>query len=104
MTVGFPRRALAAMLLALPLGSWGATHQVTIEGMKFSPAQLTVHKGDKVVWINRDVVPHTATAKGRFDSKRIAAGKKWTWTAGKPGTYDYVCVYHPGMAGQVVVQ
>jgi plastocyanin len=63
-----------------------------------------VRAGDTVVWRNKDLVPHTATAAGTFDSKEIAAGKHWTWTARKPGRYAYVCTYHPGMQGTVVVQ
>lgn len=31
-------------------------------------------------------------------------GNSWSLTFTKAGTYDYVCVLHPGMAGQVVVQ
>jgi LPXTG-motif cell wall-anchored protein len=33
-----------------------------------------------------------------------AKGKSWSLTFTKAGTYGYVCVLHPGMAGQVVVQ
>ena len=97
-------RALAAAALLLPLAAAAATHTVTLEGMKYSPATLTVKKGDKVTWRNKDVVPHTATAPGRFDSKQIAPGASWTWTARKAGTHDYICTYHPGMKATVVVK
>ena len=90
--------------LVLPCAAWSATHEVTIEGMKFEPAVVTVRPGDTVVWRNKDVVPHTATANGVFDSKEIAAGKRWSWSARKPGRHAYVCTYHPGMQGTVVVQ
>jgi plastocyanin len=44
------------------------THTVTIEEMRFHPERLTVARGDTIVWVNRDLVPHTATsAAGRFD-------------------------------------
>jgi LPXTG-motif cell wall-anchored protein len=33
-----------------------------------------------------------------------AKGKSWSLTFTKAGTYSYVCVLHPGMAAQVVVQ
>lgn len=90
--------------LALSGAAWSATHVVTIEGMKFEPAVVTVRPGDTVVWQNKDVVPHTATAAGSFDSREIAAGKRWSWTARKAGRHAYVCTYHPGMQGTVVVQ
>ena len=66
------RTTLCALaLLALPALSGAATQTVTIEGMKFQPASVTVKRGDTVVWQNKDVVPHTATAAGKFDSKNI---------------------------------
>jgi plastocyanin len=81
-----------------------ATHTVKIEGMKFVPETITVKRGDKVVWQNKDMVPHTATAKGKFDSGNIATDKSWSHVMGKAGRYDYVCTYHPGMKAVVVVQ
>src|SRR6185312_3353306 len=35
-----------------------ATHTVTIDGMQFQPAALTVKAGDSVVWVNNDPFPH----------------------------------------------
>jgi plastocyanin len=101
-TIRTALRALA--LLALPSLAGAATQTVTIEGMKFQPASVTVKRGDTVVWQNKDVVPHTATAAGKFDSKNVDGGQSWTWTAGAKGRYDYVCTYHPGMKGTVVVE
>ena len=89
---------------ALPAAAAGATHTVKIEGMQYLPATLTVKRGDKVVWQNTDVVPHTATAKGAFDSGPIAAGRSGSRTMGKAGRFDYVCTFHPGMKAVVVVQ
>lgn len=92
------------LAVALPLAAGAATHTVTIEGMQFVPATLGVKKGDRVVWKNKDVVPHTATAKGGFDSRSIAAGKSWSHVARKPGRHEYVCSFHPGMKATLVVQ
>src|SRR5688572_33388255 len=73
-------------------------HTVVIEGMRFQPAGLTVAAGDTVVWINRDMVPHTATsASARFDSHEIASGKSWTYTVRATGEFGYICTYHPLM-------
>src|SRR4051812_41410042 len=92
------------ILLTLPIVAAAETHVVTIEGMKFAPATLQVKRGDKIVWRNKDVVPHTATAATRFDSGEIRAGGSWTWVAGVAGRHEYVCTYHPGMKAAVVVQ
>lgn len=73
-------------------------HTVLIEGMRFQPEGLTAAPGDTVVWINRDMVPHTATsASARFDSNEIAPGKSWTYTVSASGEFAYICTYHPLM-------
>ena len=95
-----PPIAVAAALLVPALAA-AATHVVTMEAMGFHPATLSVKPGDRVVWRNKDIVPHTATAKGVFDSGAIAPGKSWTWKAKGKGSHGYVCVYHPGMTGTV---
>jgi plastocyanin len=74
------------------------THTVTIEGMRFLPEVLTVAPGDMVVWVNKDLVPHTATSKtGNFDSKDIQADKSWKFTTRKTGDFAYICTFHPTM-------
>jgi plastocyanin len=73
-------------------------HTVLIEGMRFQPEGLTVAAGDTVVWLNRDMVPHTATSPaGRFDSGELAPGKSWTYTVRATGEFTYICTYHPLM-------
>ena len=74
------------------------THTVTIEGMRFQPETLTIARGDSVAWVNKDVVPHTATSKaGSFDSQIIQADKSWKVTARKRGDFAYICTFHPTM-------
>lgn len=80
------------------------SHEVVIEGLKFAPATLEVKRGDKVVWRNKDVVPHTVTAAGAFDSGNIAAGQSWSHAMSQAGRFDYVCTYHPGMKATIVVK
>jgi plastocyanin len=80
------------------------THTIVIEGMQFNPASLTVRRGDRIVWRNNDLVPHTATAKGVFDSGAIAPNDSWTYVAGTPGGLPYVCAFHPTMTAALTVQ
>ena len=82
----------------------GASHTVTIENMQFNPAQLTVHRGDRIVWVNKDLFPHTATADKGFDSGSIAANASWSYVASKSGEYAYHCTFHPTMKGKITVQ
>jgi plastocyanin len=81
------------------------THTVTIEGMRFTPESLTVKVGDSVVWVNRDMFPHTATSKdGGFDSGSVDPEKSWTFTAQKAGDFRYVCSFHPTMKGTLRIE
>lgn len=78
---------------------------VTIENMQFVPATLSVHRGDRIVWVNKDLFPHTVTATNKaFDSGSIAPGGAWTYLADKSGQYSYGCVYHPTMKAALKVQ
>jgi plastocyanin len=81
------------------------THTVSIDATRYEPARLVVHAGDTVVWVNKDVIPHTATARGgAFDSKVLAAGASWRLTAGAAGEIDYACAFHDTMTGRLVVE
>lgn len=78
---------------------------VRIASMQFEPAELVVKRGSRIVWINDDLFPHTATAMDEaFDSGSIAASSSWTYVATQPGTHAYVCALHPTMKGRLVVQ
>ncbi len=79
-------------------------HEVEIKKFQFKPANLTIHSGDIVRWVNRDIVPHRVA-----DSRR----KKWESHDMKPkDSFDqpvfvstlYICVLHPGMEANIVVQ
>jgi plastocyanin len=102
------RQALVAPAAALLLASLGAARAaaadatVVIENMRFNPAALTVHAGDKITWQNRDLVPHTATAAGTFDSKVIEPGKSWSYVIKQAGRIEYLCTLHPSMTGALV--
>lgn len=88
--------------------SKGTVHTVKMKGMNFVPADLKVAVGDTVVWVNEDVVPHTATATkdgvAAFDSGNLQAGEKWSYVAEKAGKIPYVCLLHPMMKGTLTVR
>src|SRR5215211_8832764 len=58
------------------------TKTVVIQNFSFKPAHLTIKRGTKVRWINKDSATHTATANnGRsFDSGRLGKGQRYTHT------------------------
>jgi len=94
-----------AQAASSPAASQARIHTISISGFKFVPDTLTVKTGETIEWKNEDTVVHTATADDKtFDSGNIAPGKSWTFVAGKPGTYNYICTIHPNMKAKLTVQ
>ena len=98
------RSALAIAFVAAGAALAASTHEIKIEGMRFALPTVSVNRGDTVTWRNNDVVPHTATSEGHFDSGAIAPGKTFSKKMDRPGAYDYICTYHPGMKGRIEVK
>jgi plastocyanin len=96
----------AAARASTPAGAPSApARSVVIENMQFTPAMLQVRRGERIVWTNQDLVPHTVTARdGSFDSHAIAPGASWSLVATHAGAVDYACLYHPAMAAHLVVR
>ena len=81
--------------------------QVTIDNFSFTPAQLVVAVGTRVMWTNRDDIPHTVTDAATprmMKSPPLDTGESFAVTFDKPGTYSYFCSLHPHMQGTVVVK
>lgn len=101
--------ALAGVVVLAVAALQGATAAPNSAGVSmldfsFSPASVTVKKGESVTWVNNGQAPHTATANdGSFDTGLLTAGQSGTVTFNNAGSFDYVCVVHPEMVGTVVV-
>ena len=97
--------AVVALLALAPLAvGQAATRTITIANFAFSPAPLTVLVGDTVVWKNQDSFAHTATSvAGGWDSGAIAGGASFSFTFSSVGTFSYICAFHSGMQGSIVV-
>jgi len=74
------------------------------------PSVVTVGVGETVTWSNVDTAAHTVTSgtaadgpDGVFDSSLFMAGTTFDVTFDEAGTFDYFCMVHPWMAGQVIV-
>lgn len=78
------------------------SHTVEMRGFAYVPAELEVSPGDTIEFVNRDVVPHTATAES-WSSGTMAAGAAWRVVAPDSGVIEYVCDLHPSMRGRISV-
>jgi plastocyanin len=87
-----------------PSGDAQLSEKVEIVNFAYDPDPVTVEEGGKVIWINRDSAPHTATADdGSFDTGTLDEGKLKSESFKTPGEYTYICSIHPEMQGTVVV-
>lgn len=81
----------------------GAT--VAIKDFCFLPTILRVHPGQAVTFANRDGFSHVVLGAnavwGSFSQVRPHRHVTYRFT--RPGVYPYVCTFHPGMVGAVVV-
>ena len=85
-------------------GTASGQGEVRIVNFEYEPSALEVTPGTVVAWTNEDGVPHTATAQDdTFDTGRLNKGESGEITFDTPGTYEYICDYHPYMNGRIVV-
>lgn len=77
---------------------------VTIQNFAFNQKSITVKKGTKVVWTNKDGMGHTvAQDNGSPISPVISTNGTYSYTFNSVGTFPYHCSTHPNMTGTVVV-
>lgn len=100
--VSAPRNAVAGVTQARAI----TTVEVAIQDMAFAPNTLTVARGTKVVWTNRDEgMPHTVTSDtNAFTSGRLGDAQSFSFSFDQAGTFPYHCRFHGMMKGTVVVQ
>ena len=81
------------------------TRTVVIQNFSFKPAKITIKRGTRVTWINKDSTQHTATANNgkSFDSGLLRKGQRYSHTFESAGKKGYHCKPHPFMRGSVTV-
>ena len=79
------------------------TATVGMEGVSFKPTTITVKAGGSVTWDNTSTISHNVTADA-FASKTLDPGAKFVHRFDTAGSYPFVCTFHAGMKGTIVVQ
>ena len=77
----------------------------------YLPVNVLINVSDTVIWHNTDTVAHTVTSgsptagpDGTFDSSLFMVGATFEVTFDDSGSYDYFCMVHPWMQGNVQVK
>lgn len=94
-----------------------AKNKITIIGVKgqksYDPNPIHIKVGDTITWINADLVAHTVTSGNKynaltsgkqFDSGSIISNGAYSQKFVTLGVYDYFCLFHPTMKGQIIVK
>lgn len=101
----FRAAVLSGVLMAAPSAHAAPkVHAIVIDKMAFGSPPAEVHAGDVIVWVNRDLFRHTATAKDKSFDVDLAPKAQARTVVKKPGVLSYYCRFHPGMTGKVVVK
>ena len=94
--------------VSLPLGS--SAPGCEEENACFIPFSVSINVGDTVVWSNDDSAAHTVTSgtpsngpDGIFDSSIFMSATTFEQVFSESGNYDYFCMVHPWMVGQIQV-
>ena len=77
----------------------------------YSPEPIEIEAGQTVTWFNGDSISHTVTSGqdgdsdegSLFDSDAIIPNQSYSLTFDESGVFDYYCIYHPTMIGEIIV-
>ena len=83
----------------------GTVHHVEIRSFRFLPSRLVVRPGDSVVFVNRDIAPHTATAlDGSWGTGELKLNESASVRVTDGMATEYLCRFHPLMTGEIAIQ
>jgi plastocyanin len=96
--------AVAMTAAALPAAAGPArSFTIVIDKMRFGPAPAGARVGDTILWVNRDLFRHSATAADRSFDLDLDPGKAGRIRLVHAGTIRFACKYHPAMKGAITV-
>ncbi len=72
----------------------------------FDPAEITIEKGTKVIWLNDDDNAHKIASTTRyFYGDRFLPGEKYSFTFNEAGEYNYFdVIFYKTMKGKIIVR
>ncbi|QBR70657.1 hypothetical protein CU048_04495 [Beijerinckiaceae bacterium] len=77
---------------------------IAIDNFTFTPLEVKVKAGTRVVFVNHDDIPHNVVGKViKFHSKALDTDESFAMVFDKPGEIAYFCGLHPQMTGKITV-
>jgi len=86
------------------------THEVTVFNFGFDPATIEIQAGDIVRWVNTEGNHNINGSMSEFPDNTESfgndVGSGWTYQYqfDNPGTFNYNCILHAQMQGEVIVE
>jgi plastocyanin len=93
---------LAAVIIFFSGVASASPARVSIKDFQFSPAEITIQKGEMVIWTNSGQTSHTVKFADS-ESPILKSGGTYSKTFNEAGTFNYECGIHPSMKGTVTV-
>jgi plastocyanin len=97
---------IAAALIAAPAAfaeDAGKEYTVTMSAMAYGAIPPDLKVGDTIVWVNRDTVIHSVTARDHSFDLRLNPGQSAKLTLMAAGKIPIYCLFHPNMRGTLTV-
>ena len=80
------------------------SYTITIKNFEFSPRDLVIPVGSKVIWVNKDEEPHKISeVNSTFTSQPLDTDGNFTYEFKTAGKFEYFCTVHPRMTGHIIV-
>ncbi|HVA88815.1 MAG TPA: cupredoxin domain-containing protein [Chloroflexota bacterium] len=78
---------------------------ITINNFMFSPANVAISPGTRIIWTNHDSDPHTVdSTKNVWSSEALDTDGAFARVFKTTGSFAYYCSIHPFMHGTVIVK
>jgi plastocyanin len=93
----------AAALAVVASRAAAETIRINVDKLAFTPAEVSIHAGDTIEWVNGDFLAHTATARSKEWDVTIPPNKTGWVMLKRAGEIEYYCRFHPNMVGRISV-
>lgn len=94
------------LFLSFDKAALAADVEVVIQKFKFIPAEVTINKGDNIVWINKEKRQYHSVwfeQSGEAEPAYFFPDERYSRNFNQSGTFPYRCGPHPEMMGTVIV-
>jgi plastocyanin len=89
---------LVALLILAPIAAFADdAHTIVQQGRTFRPGEVTINKGESLIFTNQDEFIHQIYVQDLFDTDERSPGQNVTEVFPQTGTFEVRCHIHPKM-------